>query len=107
MSLKNAGKNVFEKEDGALEAFRRYLELDEKSEATIRKYMHDVKVFLTFQKGKGSFRKEQIIGYKIGWRAVRGAQRKFHADCSESVSEICRGRGMLRQAVQAAVPDFL
>ena len=30
MSLKNAGKNVFEKEDGALEAFRRYLELDEK-----------------------------------------------------------------------------
>ena len=49
MSLKNAGKNVFEKEDGALEAFRRYLELDEKSEATIRKYMHDVKVFLTFQ----------------------------------------------------------
>lgn len=45
-------KDVFEKEDGALEAFRRYLELDEKSEATIRKYMHDVKVFLTFQKGK-------------------------------------------------------
>ena len=39
MSLKNAGKNVFGKEDGALEAFRRYLELDEKSEATIRKYM--------------------------------------------------------------------
>ena len=61
MSLKNAGKNVFEKEDGALEAFRRYLELDEKSEATI----------------------------------------------SESVPEICRGGGMLRQAVQAAVPDFL
>ena len=30
MSLKNAGKNVFGKEDGALEAFRRYLELDEK-----------------------------------------------------------------------------
>ena len=100
MSLKNAGKNVFEKEDGALEAFRRYLELDKKSEATIRKYMHDVKVFLTFQKGKGSFRKEQIIGYK-NWLGERYAVR------SASVSEICRGRGMLRQAVQAAVPDFL
>ena len=78
MSLKNAGKNVFEKEDGALEAFRRYLELDEKSEATIRKYMHDVKVFLTFQKGKGSFRKEQIIGYK-NWLGERYAVRSANS----------------------------
>ena len=78
MSLKNAGKNVFEKEDGALEAFRRYLELDEKSEATIRKYMHDVKVFLTFQKGKGSFRKEQIIEYK-NWLGERYAVRSANS----------------------------
>ena len=78
MSLKNAGKNVFGKEDGALEAFRRCLELDEKSEATIRKYMHDVKVFLTFQKGKGSFRKEQIIGYK-NWLGERYAVRSANS----------------------------
>ena len=82
MSLKNAGKNVFEKEDGALEAFRRYLELDEKSEATIRKYMHDVKVFLTFQKGKGSFRKEQIIEYK-NWLGERYAVRSVSRSRSQ------------------------
>lgn len=69
MSLKNAGKNVFGKEDGALEAFRRYLELDEKSEATIRKYMHDVKVFLTFQKGKAPSGRSRSLDIKIGWES--------------------------------------
>lgn len=81
MSLKNAGKNVFEKEDGALEAFRRYLELDEKSEATIRKYMHDVKVFLTFQKGKRLLPEcSTSLDTKIAGRAgTQVRQRKFHA----------------------------
>lgn len=69
MSLKNAGKNVFGKEDGALEAFRRCLELDEKSEATIRKYMHDVKVFLTFQKGKAPSGRSRSLDIKIGWES--------------------------------------
>ena len=91
MSLKNAGKNVFGKEDGALEAFRRYLELDEKSEATIRKYMHDVKVFLTFQKGKGSFRKEQIIGYK-NWLGERYAVRSANSMLTASSCSSCSTR---------------
>ena len=40
--------------------------------------MHDVKVFLTFQKGKGSFRKEQIIGYK-NWLGERYAVRSANS----------------------------
>ena len=108
MSLKNAGKNVFEKEDGALEAFRRYLELDEKSEATIRKYMHDVKVFLTFQKGKGSFRKEQIIGYK-NWLGERYAVRSANSMLT-AVNQFLKFVGAGECCVKLfklQIPDFL
>lgn len=62
MSLKNAGKNVFGKEDGALEAFRRYLELDEKSEATIRKYMLNNTTGTTGQWSGTSFQSDFLMG---------------------------------------------
>ena len=47
-----------------LREFQRYLELNEKSQATIRKYLHDIQVFLRRQEDLDHVRKEQVIAYK-------------------------------------------
>ena len=45
-----------------LEAFRRHLRKEEKSENTMRKYMHDVNVFYRFS--CGAVNRETVIAYK-------------------------------------------
>ena len=78
MSLKMQERMFLRKKMGHWKPFADIWSWMKKSEATIRKYMHDVKVFLTFQKGKGSFRKEQIIGYK-NWLGERYAVRSANS----------------------------
>lgn len=48
---------------GALEEFKGYLVREEKSKATINKYIHDVEKFLNFLEDK-EISKEQVIRYK-------------------------------------------
>ena len=47
----------------AVESFKQYLILEEKSRATIDKYIHDINKFLDYLK-EAPVTKEQIIGYK-------------------------------------------
>lgn len=47
-----------------LDLFERRLKEDEKSEATIRKYIHDVRCFMNYTKGADLFTKELVIAYK-------------------------------------------
>ena len=46
-----------------IDDFRKNLELQEKSTATIEKYIHDVKAFSVYAKGK-AITKEIVIAYK-------------------------------------------
>ena len=82
--------------ENAVESFRKQLILDEKREATIQKYTHDVRRFLSYH-GKQTVCKEDVIQYKA-WLAEHYAQYQFHADCTEPVFTLSRGRGLLRQA---------
>ena len=51
--------------EGQLEAFRHSLELEEKSRATIQKYLRDVRAFLKRRSGRGdALSKEEVIAYK-------------------------------------------
>ena len=54
-------KHIFE--PSVVEAFRHYLIDEERSEETIRKYLHDVKAFLGFLGGV-SPGKEEVVSYK-------------------------------------------
>lgn len=47
-----------------LDLFERRLKEDEKSEATIRKYIHDVRCFMNYTKGDNLFAKALVIAYK-------------------------------------------
>ena len=61
---KRQQENMLSTWHSELESFRRQLKLDEKSDATIQKYLHDVQAFLEWQEGAGYIRKEQAIAYK-------------------------------------------
>lgn len=61
-----------------LENFRYALELDEKSLATIQKYLHDAKVFLDYLEGKGPLCKERTIAFKA-WLAQHYAVRSANS----------------------------
>ena len=78
MSVSTVKKHVFRIAPDTIASFRRYLELDEKEGATIRKYLHDVEVFLDFQQNRTYFGKEQVIEYK-SWLAERYAVRSANS----------------------------
>ena len=68
--------------DGLLEEFRHALELEEKSPATVRKYLHDVQVFLRYLDGEETVCKEKLIAYKewlMGRYAVTSANSMLTA----------------------------
>lgn len=50
--------------ENQLEKFKNYLELEEKSTATVQKYMHDVTMFFLYQEYKGIVCKQDVIEYK-------------------------------------------
>ena len=81
-----------------MESFRKQLILDEKREATIQKYTHDVRRFLSYH-GKQTVCKEDVIQYKA-WLAEHYAVRSTNSmlNCTEPVFTLPRGRGLLRQA---------
>ena len=54
-------KRIFD--SGKLERFERYLRNEERSEATIEKYMRDVRFFAVFA-GGAEINKDVILGYK-------------------------------------------
>ena len=62
----------------ALEQFRRQLELEEKGERTIGKYLHDVTIFLEYVAPCAVFCKEDVIAYKA-WLAERYAVRSANS----------------------------
>ena len=63
--------------ENAVESFRKQLILDEKREATIQKYTHDVRRFLSYH-GKQTVCKEDVIQYKA-WLAERYAVRSTNS----------------------------
>ena len=63
--------------ENAVESFRKQLILDEKREATIQKYTHDVRRFLSYH-GKQTVCKEDVIQYKA-WLAARYAVRSTNS----------------------------
>lgn len=74
-------KNSFKIKNGTLLSFRNHLEMDEKSQATICKYMHDVEMFfsyLTCSNRKNTFRKEDVIAYKK-WLSEKYAGRSVNS----------------------------
>ena len=50
--------------ENQLEKFKNYLELEEKSTATVQKYMHDVTMFFLYQEYKDIVCKQDVIEYK-------------------------------------------
>ena len=63
--------------ENAVESFRKQLILDEKREATIQKYTHDVRRFLSYH-GKQTVCKEDVIQYKA-WLAEHYAVRSANS----------------------------
>ena len=63
--------------ENAVESFRKQLILDEKREATIQKYTHDVRRFLSYH-GKQTVCKEDVIQYKA-WLAEHYAVRSTNS----------------------------
>lgn len=47
-----------------LDGFRKYLEERENTEATVRKYISDIRVFMQFMREDREVNKEKLIGYK-------------------------------------------
>lgn len=76
--LKNYVSHEFVLKEDVLDMFRNCLILNEKSEATIRKYLHDIRVFLDYQKNKKTVCKEDVMGYKE-WLEQRYAVRSINS----------------------------
>ena len=77
--------------ENAVESFRKQLILDEKREATIQKYTHDVRRFLSYH-GKQTVCKEDVIQYKA-WLAEHYAVRS-----TNSMQTFCDKKKELSQA---------
>ena len=75
--MKDPALEAQEREE-LLDRFRRALELEEKSPATIQKYLHDVRTFLEWRQGQGPLCKEQVIAFK-SWLAQRYAVRSANS----------------------------
>ena len=64
----------------AIELFHQYLLMEEKSDATVEKYLRDTHAFCVYI-GTDTVTKEAVVSYKkhLQERGVCGAFRKFHA----------------------------
>ena len=75
--MQQAVNQTYQLAENAVELFRKQLILDEKREATIQKYTHDVRHFLTYH-GKQTVCKEDVIQYKA-WLAEHYAVRSTNS----------------------------
>ena len=64
--------------DGVIERFRAYLKEEEKSSATVEKYLRDVQAFRQYTRGK-PVSKEQVLAYKIQLQEKKYAIRSINS----------------------------
>ena len=69
--MQKSVNQTYQLAENAVESFRKQLILDEKREATIQKYTHDVQSLLTYQVKK-TVSKEHQIKYQA-WQAEHNA----------------------------------
>ena len=87
-----------------IEEFRAYLQQEEKSEATIDKYIRDARAFCAFSGGTGVTKELET---DPDGKRVRGALRKFHA-CQPEQSAGLSGMGRLQgKKPEDPAPDLL
>ena len=77
LEMQKLVNQTYQLAENAVESFRKQLILDEKREATIQKYTHDVRRFLSYH-GKQTVCKEDVIQYKA-WLAERYAVRSTNS----------------------------
>lgn len=90
-----------------IQRFEQHMITEEKSAATIDKYLRDIRGFCSYLTGQ-RISKEKVIAYKEHLTgAIRTGQRQFHADCDQSLPAVPRITGLLCPAAENPAPDVL
>ena len=82
--------------EAKIRRFEQYMMEEEKSAATIEKYLRDIRCFCAFLVDR-PISKEETIAYKEYLAGVRPGQRQFHADRLKLLSAVYRNAGILRE----------